>query len=412
MPTVSTSQFILREIDIPSSVDLQIDPLAVRYPFSEERVKALADDIRKNGLIQPVVVREGKVIAGRHRLKACLLAGVPPRFLELVGDCSVEAWVLGDNSVRRHESASQRACGAVSWLPYFENEARNRREAGKPVLGTLGGAAALKAGNVFGVGQRYVEAAKQLHDADQEAFLKVFSGELTLSAAGARLKKRKGCTKLAGDWKSASFEYIDREPAEFLKTGEQKFDLLIARLSTELLAKYPLADWVGHLAQVAPTGHAILVMDFSVACQVRFELDRLGMLAGVQFLISFNPVIDQSNGVVRAEKPGDKIFYRRDHVENFFVLCHIRLSKDSKFLRFTKTSELGAVIDLGHGAGSVSMRLASVWIERTCASTVLDLFPDSEASFARSAAVLGRKGYALGREPEASLMDRTRTLAG
>ena len=65
------------DIDIVSP-----DPNQPRKNFDEAALQELADDLKKNGLIQPIVVREdpdnvGKfiVVAGERRLKAAKLAG-------------------------------------------------------------------------------------------------------------------------------------------------------------------------------------------------------------------------------------------------------------------------------------------------------------------------------------------------
>jgi hypothetical protein len=41
-----------------------------------------ADDIRQNGLVEPVALLDGLVLDGRNRLRACEIAGVEPRFVE------------------------------------------------------------------------------------------------------------------------------------------------------------------------------------------------------------------------------------------------------------------------------------------------------------------------------------------
>ena len=51
-----------------------------RKKFDEEKLNQLAESIKKNGLIQPIIVRKNKkdfeLVAGERRLKACKLVGI------------------------------------------------------------------------------------------------------------------------------------------------------------------------------------------------------------------------------------------------------------------------------------------------------------------------------------------------
>jgi ParB-like chromosome segregation protein Spo0J len=57
-----------------------VHPLADLFPMMEpDDLAALADDIKANGLQQPIVVDDaGVLIDGRNRLAACKRAGVEP----------------------------------------------------------------------------------------------------------------------------------------------------------------------------------------------------------------------------------------------------------------------------------------------------------------------------------------------
>lgn len=63
-------------------------PAAEVFPaYSEDRIKELADDIRDNGLQQPVVETvHGRILDGRARLLACDLAGIPVWWHTYTGD--------------------------------------------------------------------------------------------------------------------------------------------------------------------------------------------------------------------------------------------------------------------------------------------------------------------------------------
>ena len=54
--------------------------------LSGDEFNALRDDIKANGLRQPIVLHEGKILDGGNRYRACLEAGVEPVFREFDGN--------------------------------------------------------------------------------------------------------------------------------------------------------------------------------------------------------------------------------------------------------------------------------------------------------------------------------------
>ena len=61
--------------------DIQKNPYQPRKEFSEEKIKELAQSIKENGLIQPIIVRQSPVIgyeilAGERRYRASIEAGL------------------------------------------------------------------------------------------------------------------------------------------------------------------------------------------------------------------------------------------------------------------------------------------------------------------------------------------------
>src|SRR5262249_7197423 len=94
-----------------------LDGRCVPHPFSamfpqitEEDFDKLVDDIKKNGLLQPIVVYQDKILDGNNRYRACLQAKVKPRCTELVeaSDAQAQAFVISANIHRRHLSPEQR----------------------------------------------------------------------------------------------------------------------------------------------------------------------------------------------------------------------------------------------------------------------------------------------------------------
>ena len=82
--------------------------------MSAEEFLALVEDIRQNGLRNPIVRFEGAVLDGRHRLKACAEAGVEPGFVDFAGTAAEAIrFVWSENFGRRHLTSSQKAMCAV-----------------------------------------------------------------------------------------------------------------------------------------------------------------------------------------------------------------------------------------------------------------------------------------------------------
>jgi hypothetical protein len=95
---------------------LEFHRLADEFPLcSDEEAKELARDIKKRGMIEPIVIYEGKILDGRNRYNACKIAGYSLGPDDVV---QFEEWYPGDdpllfvfskNMHRRHLTPGQRA---------------------------------------------------------------------------------------------------------------------------------------------------------------------------------------------------------------------------------------------------------------------------------------------------------------
>jgi len=86
---------------------MDIHEAAGLMPLDEENIPKLAEDIKANGLIDPIELFEGKVIDGRRRLQACESAGVEPRF-KTITTADPVTYVLSKQN-RRDLTPSQRS---------------------------------------------------------------------------------------------------------------------------------------------------------------------------------------------------------------------------------------------------------------------------------------------------------------
>jgi ParB-like chromosome segregation protein Spo0J len=87
-------------------------PLANTFPrMSKAEFKALVDDIRANGLLQPIVLYQTRILDGRHRYDAAKEAKVElteKDFTEFTGNDPLK-FVISQNLHRRHLNETQRA---------------------------------------------------------------------------------------------------------------------------------------------------------------------------------------------------------------------------------------------------------------------------------------------------------------
>jgi hypothetical protein len=103
----------------PTSNPIPSHPYADAWPIlSDEELADLAEDIKANGLRNPVVMYDGKILDGRNRTAACGRAGVKATFVEFEGtDDEALAFVQSINGARRHQSkGSLAASWALSML--------------------------------------------------------------------------------------------------------------------------------------------------------------------------------------------------------------------------------------------------------------------------------------------------------
>lgn len=168
-------------------------PYANIFPLiPEQELKALADDIAVHGLREPIWLhRDGRIIDGRNRYRACELAGVEPEYRTYQGDDGAELldFVVSLNKFRRHLSPSQlsmvaatvanmkrgRPAGKETNLSLYEDA-----DPGEPLV-TIAQAA-----DMFGVGEVSVKHARKVQDqAVPELAEKVVAGSVSVSAAAA-----------------------------------------------------------------------------------------------------------------------------------------------------------------------------------------------------------------------------------
>ena len=92
----------------------ELHPLCTLFPRIEgAEFDALVADVKANGLRESIVLHDGMILDGGNRYRACVQAGVTPKFKEFSG-ANLVTFVLSANLHRRHLSAGQQAAIVAS----------------------------------------------------------------------------------------------------------------------------------------------------------------------------------------------------------------------------------------------------------------------------------------------------------
>lgn len=167
----------------------KLHKLALLFPeMAEADFNKLKEDIKQNGLLDPITLFEDKILDGRHRYQACEELGIEPNFIEYDGD-SPASFVLSRNLARRHLTQSQKATIAVDLKPFFAKEAKARQGTRTDINGVNlkalfpGSQSRDAAGKAIGVSGRYIDEAERIRRESSEVYDEIKRGETTISAA-------------------------------------------------------------------------------------------------------------------------------------------------------------------------------------------------------------------------------------
>lgn len=163
-----------------------IHPVANLLPeLSDDELTELVADIEQNGQREPILaLTDGQIVDGRHRYKACQIAGIEPKIKTVaMTEPEITAMVISANVHRRHLTASQRAMAIVEvrdWPSNGQHPASSAPGAEQATTGQMAKA--------VGVSPRTIEHAKA---AERNGLSdKVLSGEMSAKAAAKADKPR------------------------------------------------------------------------------------------------------------------------------------------------------------------------------------------------------------------------------
>ncbi|MEJ0003257.1 MAG: ParB/RepB/Spo0J family partition protein [Pararobbsia sp.] len=164
----------------------EIHPLAELFPeMQEESYLCLRNDIRIHGQFEPIRLYEGKVIDGRHRLRACIELGIAPKVKSEESN-ELIALVISLNLHRRHLTETQRGMIAAKLANMQRVDTlRQRRSASlqnEPISQAV-------AATLLNVSPRSVATAVKVRGAGTPELIRaVEAGRLSLSAAATLIE--------------------------------------------------------------------------------------------------------------------------------------------------------------------------------------------------------------------------------
>lgn len=161
-------------------------PAAEIFPMmSAEEFDGLVIDIKAHGLLEPVVLYDGKVLDGRNRLRACQQLNIEPRFEHWPNGEDPHEYVVSKNLHRRHLNESQRAMVAAKMAILEKGQVASQR-----VGDRIRSPSIIEAADALSIGKTTViEAKKVLKDGTPEEIAAVESGEIAASTVAKQIRK-------------------------------------------------------------------------------------------------------------------------------------------------------------------------------------------------------------------------------
>jgi hypothetical protein len=104
-----------------SATKRPVHPIADLFPMmTDEELANVAADIKANGLLHPIVVdKDGVLLDGRNRDRACEIAGIEPATVLFEGD-DPRGYIIANNISRRHLTKGQQAMAVAMIYPVPE----------------------------------------------------------------------------------------------------------------------------------------------------------------------------------------------------------------------------------------------------------------------------------------------------
>jgi ParB-like chromosome segregation protein Spo0J len=218
--------------------------LADLFPMmSDSEISDMSKDIKANGQRNPIVMHEGKILDGRNRYAACVMADIDPIEVPFKGKDAL-SYVLSTNLHRRHLSTSQRAMVAEKLATMAHGGDRKSDQAANLPLEKVSQSDAAEKLNVS---ERSIRDAKAIREASNTLAKEVENGVKTLNAAKKEIKAQEEEMPFDPDIDVAK---LNKESFKKSKI-EDDFGAEIPKALHELWGKREqVKGWVGRLQEI------------------------------------------------------------------------------------------------------------------------------------------------------------------
>ena len=163
--------------------NIELHPLCTLFPRMDgEDFATLVADIRANGLREAITLHDGLILDGGNRYRACLKAGVEPKFRKFDGG-NVVTFVLSTNLHRRHMTPGQQAAIVASAQDWGKANIQGRNN----ITGNVAGDTVADRARTSGAGERTQRMADKVARKSPELAGKVARGEISLPKAVAKI---------------------------------------------------------------------------------------------------------------------------------------------------------------------------------------------------------------------------------
>lgn len=173
--------FDLIDTDDTPYDNLEPHSIAEWFPMMEaEEFEEFVDDVRINGIKDPITLHENKILDGRHRHKARSITGRQAQYVQLPANVDPVDFVLTKNLHRRHLTASQRA--------FIAERVATQKSRGRPLKnGTT--VTRRKAAKLTGISTRQISRVRAINArCPPEISDAIRDGDITINDAEAASK--------------------------------------------------------------------------------------------------------------------------------------------------------------------------------------------------------------------------------